>query len=257
MHGIKVSRGGPAVSHLLFADDLFIFCRASASKASSAIQCINSYGEWSGQAMNLDKSRVHFSKNYGGSASREICSILNLRKMTGSEIYLGLPLFMGKSKKQVFTSIVEKVHNRICGWKARTLSQAGRATLIRSTTSSIPNYVMSTFLLPATICLSLDSRYRNFWWRFSKENGRGLCLKVWDSICKPKAVGGLGFRRADDMNRALIAKMGWHLFLNSNKFWVKLLYSKYCCGISFSKATYSYNDSWLWKGIIKCKDLVI
>ncbi|KAK9288973.1 hypothetical protein L1049_017444 [Liquidambar formosana] len=51
--------------------------------------------------------------------------------------------------------------------------------------------------------------------------------------------------------------MDWHLFLNSEKFWVHFLSSKYYRGKPFSEATYSNTYSWLWKGILKCKDLVI
>lgn len=42
---------------------------------------------------------------------------------------------------------------------------------------------------------------------------------AWDAICKPKDVGGLGIRRLYDMNRALIAKLGWLLLKNPNSLW--------------------------------------
>jgi hypothetical protein len=34
IHGIKICRGAPLVSHLLFADDRFLFCRASITEAA-------------------------------------------------------------------------------------------------------------------------------------------------------------------------------------------------------------------------------
>lgn len=33
IHGVKISRGGPLISHLMFADDLAIFCKATESEA--------------------------------------------------------------------------------------------------------------------------------------------------------------------------------------------------------------------------------
>jgi hypothetical protein len=42
--------------------------------------------------------------------------------------------------------ILEKVSGKIEGWRAKTLSQAGRTVLFKSVDASIPSYVMSSFL---------------------------------------------------------------------------------------------------------------
>jgi hypothetical protein len=39
-----------------------------------------------------------------------------------SNLYLGLPILMGNSKRQTFQSIVDKVLRRVDGWRAKTLS---------------------------------------------------------------------------------------------------------------------------------------
>ncbi|KAK9278524.1 hypothetical protein L1049_028092 [Liquidambar formosana] len=129
-------------------DDLFILCRASNSSVIFALHYLETYGSWLGQSVNMDKSLVHYSKNFGGREAGASSFLLNFCKVDATAIYLGLPLFMGISKKQSFNSIVERIHSRINGWKSRTLSQAGRATLIRSVASAILTYTMSTFNLP-------------------------------------------------------------------------------------------------------------
>lgn len=65
--------------------------------------------------------------------------------MAPTSKYLGLPLFIGKSKKMVFEDAKEKVMKKIAGWKAKTLSQAGRTTLIKVVATAMPQYCMSTF----------------------------------------------------------------------------------------------------------------
>ena len=49
----------------------------------------------------------------------------------------------------------------------------------------------------------------------------------WRDICKPKSVGGLGFKSLAMMNRALYMKLVWGLISSSNSFWVQILASKY------------------------------
>jgi hypothetical protein len=140
---------------------------------------------------------------------------------------LGLPLIIGKSKKEAFQPIVDKVMKKITGWKAKTLSQAGRTVLIKATASAIPAYTMSTFLLPDLICNSLDKIFKDFWWGFPKDKTRNLSLKSWSSMCIPKALGGLGLRQMKAMNLALITKLGWKFISNQDSLWVKQFRAKY------------------------------
>jgi hypothetical protein len=69
------------------------------------------------------------------------------------------------------------VLGKIEGWRAKTLSQAGRTVLIKATASSIPSYTMSTFLLPKSFCTALDKSFKDFWWGFPEGKSRNLSLK--------------------------------------------------------------------------------
>lgn len=80
LHGIKMSRTCPPLSHLLFANDLILFSKANSLDAEAIMQCLNTYGEWSGQSINRMKSKVQFSKNLNCSSATAICSTLGLGK---------------------------------------------------------------------------------------------------------------------------------------------------------------------------------
>ncbi|KAL3629912.1 hypothetical protein CASFOL_026224 [Castilleja foliolosa] len=82
-------------------------------------------------------------------------------------------------------------------------------------------------------------------------------LKCWDSICTPKSIGGLGFKRSFDMNLSLFAKLAWMIASDQNLFWVKLLKSKYLRGKSFiSNDIIACNSSWIWSDICQCRELI-
>lgn len=67
---------------------------------------------------------------------------------------------------------------------------------------------------------------------------------------------GLGLRSMKSMNRSLVAKLGWKIFWNYNKFWVFHLKAKYLLNGDFLQASTPRNSSWIWKGIMDSKPLV-
>jgi hypothetical protein len=204
----------------------------------------------------LAKSSILFSKNTETSTTRSIQEIIPFKISSSASYYLGLPLFIGKSKKEAFQPIITKILGKLDGWRAKTLSQAGRTVLIKSVASMIPSYPMSTFLLPISFCEDLDKIFKNFWWGFPKDKTRNLCLKSWSSICTPKAQGGLGLKTMAAVNLALIAKLGWKILSDPDSFCFKQLRAKYIQYGDLFTSPYPGNASWLWKGILRTKSLL-
>lgn len=82
--------------------------------------------------------------------------------------------------------------------------------------------------------------------------------KTWDSICLPKSVGALGFRRLHYFNKALISKLTWSISCSHDNLWVKLLTAKYVGLQSFlSSDSSTSNSSWIWKDILSTKDIIV
>jgi len=76
--------------------------------------------------------------------------------------YLGLPL--GASYKFVSTwkGVVEKMKRRLAGWKRMYLSKGGRLTLIKSTLSNLPMYLLSMFPIPLKVANRLEKIQKGF-----------------------------------------------------------------------------------------------
>lgn len=109
IYGVKVARGAPVVSHLFFVDDCFLFFKASQSEARLIKHILAAYSQGSGQLVNFNKSSIFFSSNIHEVVKRHICSILDINATINHGIYLSLPSIIGRNKKQVFSSIRDKV----------------------------------------------------------------------------------------------------------------------------------------------------
>ena len=70
--GIKIARGSPAISHLLFADDSLFFCKAEQSHCKELVRIIDVYEKASGQQLNKSKSSVLFGSKVIASTKTDL-----------------------------------------------------------------------------------------------------------------------------------------------------------------------------------------
>ncbi|XP_060969747.1 uncharacterized mitochondrial protein AtMg00310-like [Cannabis sativa] len=102
----------------------------------------------------------------------------------------------------------------------------------------------------------MDSLIRKFWWTGGNDKDRYMALIKWDSLCCPKAMGGLGFRKMEHMNSALLAKLAWQVATDFDTPWVKCFKAKYCRRNSFWSVESKGYDSATWKGILHAREII-
>lgn len=112
-------------------------------------------------------------------------------------------------------------------WKAKSLSWAGRSTLIQFVLNSLPLYTLVAFKLPKKICNKIDKLNRRFWYGKTDREGSFHSLISWDMVCQPKGSGGLGFRKAQDLNNSMISKIAWTLSTEQGILAGKIFNAKY------------------------------
>lgn len=78
--------------------------------------------------------------------------------------YLGLPETFGRSKKDVFTGMVDKIRQKAQSWTTKFLSGAGKLVMLQSVLTYLPTYSMSTFKIPISLCNRIQSILTRFWW---------------------------------------------------------------------------------------------
>ncbi|RVX19375.1 putative ribonuclease H protein [Vitis vinifera] len=116
----------------------------------------------SGLRINLEKSEmipVGRVMNIEGLALELGCKVGGIPSS-----YLGMPLGAAFNSLAVWDGVEERFRRRLAMWKRQYISKGGRLTLIRSTMSSMPIYLMSLFHLPRKVRLRLEKIQRDFLW---------------------------------------------------------------------------------------------
>jgi hypothetical protein len=132
--------------------------------------------------------------------------------------YLGMPLGAYFKALAVWNPILEKIEQRLASWQRLYLSKGGRLTLLKSMLSSLPTYFLSLFTIPKHVVERIEKLQRNFLWGGLRD-GFKHHLVGWNTVCRPLANGGLGVRRVDVINRALLGKWLWRFGREDNNLW--------------------------------------
>ena len=123
--GESICRGCPKITHLFFANDGLLFCKANSQECQNLINILQLYEAASCQKINADKSSVLFSSNTPDERRSEVLNLLGPMQDTRHKKYLGLPSIIGKSKVEIFVEIKERVERKLSGWKEKMLSMGG------------------------------------------------------------------------------------------------------------------------------------
>ncbi|XP_075671161.1 uncharacterized protein LOC142640761 [Castanea sativa] len=196
---VRSSKSGLAFSHLIFADDLVLFAKADQINCSTIRGVLDVFCSKSGQTVSEVKSRVYFSPNVDSDLRETLSDILGFQSTSNIVKYLGIHIKHPGSSNQDFNFVLDRVKQKLSGWKANLLSMAGRTVLIQSASSTIPSYTMQCAYLPG-----------------------------WEKVTRLKKEGGLGLQSAKGRNTALVAKLNWRFHTESSAPWATVLRMKYC-----------------------------
>ena len=72
IHGFSICKNGPKLTHLFFANDCLLFCRASLTECEKIQELLGFYEETSRQMINKSKTTLFFSKNTDAQTMEEI-----------------------------------------------------------------------------------------------------------------------------------------------------------------------------------------
>ena len=111
--GVSLCRRGPRITHLFFADDSLLFCRASNEECNRIQNILITYEQALGQQLNREKTTLFFSKSTSRERQEEIKNLLGVPAIRQYEKYLGLPSFVGRAKRVCFAHVKERVWQKL------------------------------------------------------------------------------------------------------------------------------------------------
>lgn len=174
VHGCVISRGAPPISHLLFADDCYLFIRATRIEAATMKAILLRYEKMSGQAINFNKSNAIFSPNTSSLDRQDVCQQLGIIEVFYPGRYLGIPMRVGRKKVEIFQFLKDKMKQRLHGWREKSVSKAGKQILLKTAAQAIPNFWMSLLLVPVEICDDIEKMMNSFWWCNGAQASQGI-----------------------------------------------------------------------------------
>nr|GEU44862.1 hypothetical protein [Tanacetum cinerariifolium] len=219
--------------NLCFANDLFLFAYGDTNSARVIMEALDEFKLVSGLVPSLPKSTAYF------------CNVLNHTKLAILQIlpfdeghlpvkYLGVPLN---------------------DWKNKSLSIVGRLQLLQSVIASMHVYWALVFILPTRILLDIEQLMRGFLW-CQWGLGRGKAKVAWDVVCLPKDEGGLGIRRLDLFNKALMTSHIWKLLFLKESLWVNWIHLYKIRDRNFWEIPCRGNMTWGWRKVLILRPLI-
>ncbi len=131
LSGVKVAGNAQPITKLYYADDVILFCKVKLQEVNSLVQCIDTYCEWSGQKVSIEKSGFFTSKGVHPQFKMQLKDSWGFQQLPQNTKYLGVPLFLSNNKSKDFRYVQERLESHLSGWKSKNLSWMERATLIK------------------------------------------------------------------------------------------------------------------------------
>ncbi|KAJ4818146.1 RNA-directed DNA polymerase (reverse transcriptase)-related family protein [Rhynchospora pubera] len=252
LKGVKIARGSPVLTSLMYADDLLIFGEASYEEVIELNNTLALFCEISGQEIGEDKSWIWFSNNTPNHIREFTVHTFRAKLATRAEVYLGSPITA--TRLTDFCPLLNKIEHKLQNWKSALLSQAGKMVLIKSVVEPTMLYAMQTSVLPKSVLKKIQSRIRSFFWNNGTE--KRMSLLAWKHITVPKNQGGLGLKDLVKFTTSVHMKYLWHLASGTEALWVHIIKTKYLQRADLWSTKRTARCTPMWRAILAVRPVL-
>jgi hypothetical protein len=199
--GLSTSPRQEVIS-LQYADDTILFSDINRDHLMNLKGSLAIYEQLSGMRINFHKSEL-IPINLDQEQIHNIAHIFSCPVGDFPIKYLGVPLHFEKLRREDIQPLVDKIINKISGWKGKLLSHAARVILIKTCIASIPVYLLSFIKFPTWAIKAISSQMANCLWN-DNEDRHKWHLVNWVKVSMKKEFGGLGIPNLRDLNICLL-----------------------------------------------------
>jgi hypothetical protein len=154
----KLSRACDTFRISLYPDDATLFIDPSEKDFKIIFEILNIFAAAGGLCTNLHKTEI-----YPINCDSSVIAHLHTSSIIIANFpckYLGLTLHYRKPTKEMMHPLIQKIADRLPGWKRRFFSYPGRELLVKSVISSMPTYFLTIHKLQR-----VDRFRRSFLWK--------------------------------------------------------------------------------------------
>lgn len=153
----------------MYADDAVIFLKPTPLDVDKLKRILLNFGEVTGLQTNLQKTSVTPISCDNIHLGTALANLL-LNRAAFPIKYLGLPLTPRRLRKIDFQPLFDKAAGKLSTWNDRNLTQAGRASLVKSVLSLQSVYLLTVIKPTKEVLLDLDKICRRFLWAGDKSH---------------------------------------------------------------------------------------
>jgi len=148
-------------SHILYADDIFVFCKAVNKSLRNLNIFLKTYGDFLCQYVNNFKS-IFFTMDNSTRFVTKIQRILSCSHGYFPFTYLGVPIFVGAPRGRFLNPLADKVKLKLASWKGKSLSMMGRVQLVNTVVTSLLTYSFNLYKWFVSLLKQIKQWCRNF-----------------------------------------------------------------------------------------------
>ena len=130
---------GIALNHLVFADDLIVFCKGDYESIMWNLRSLATFAASSGLNANAGKSAIN-TCNMEEGVKQQVLRETRYKEESLPFSYLGVNISAKRLGKDDCQFLIDKITAKIKTWGTRSLSYAGRAQLVNSVLLNLHSY---------------------------------------------------------------------------------------------------------------------
>lgn len=184
---MAATREVAALSHLLYVNDVLLFCKAFTCNICCISDAFAEYGELFGQLVNWEKSFLYTRINVSTSRCNFFLNLFCMKCSGLLFVYLDVLLFQGAPTISHLSPIVDRILTQLEACKGRLLSFLGRLCLINSIITS-----------------------------------KKVITIAWDQCYLPLAAAGSGIKNLFLFNKSLVSSYVWKIWTNASPVFIFL-----------------------------------